>query len=80
MESQVETQSSARHRGVCEKFSGTFGFITPDEGSAKNIFVHFTGIVGRKGEFRTLEEGEQVEYSIATRNGKPCAVDVVTID
>ncbi|RRC96008.1 cold-shock protein [Schaalia canis] len=36
-----------------------FGFITPDDGSA-DIFAHFSAI--ESTGFRTLEEGEKVEF------------------
>lgn len=36
-----------------------FGFITPDNGN-KDVFVHFTNIVGEG--FRTLEEGQPVQF------------------
>jgi len=36
-----------------------FGFITSDSG--KDVFVHFSAIVGSKG-YRTLEEGQKVEF------------------
>ena len=38
-----------------------FGFITQD-GSDKDIFVHYTAISGEG--FRTLREGEQVTFEI----------------
>lgn len=37
-----------------------YGFITPEDG--KDVFVHHTAI---KGEgYRTLEEGQEVEFDI----------------
>ncbi|MCP2261198.1 cold shock protein (beta-ribbon, CspA family) [Streptoalloteichus tenebrarius] len=38
-----------------------FGFITPD-GGAKDVFVHYSEIDARG--FRTLEEGQRVEFEI----------------
>ena len=38
-----------------------FGFITPD-GGAEDLFVHFSGIVGTG--FKTLTEGQKVEFSV----------------
>src|SRR5947209_14783430 len=37
-----------------------FGFIEPDEGG-DDVFVHFSAIADTGG-FRTLEEGQSVEY------------------
>ena len=42
-----------------------FGFITPADGS-KDVFVHFSAIVS--DGFKTLAEGQQVEFSIQTAN------------
>lgn len=39
-----------------------YGFIDPDEGGA-DIFVHYSGIDG--SGFRTLEEGQHVEFDVA---------------
>jgi CspA family cold shock protein len=38
-----------------------FGFIVPD-GDEKDIFVHHTSIMG--DGFKTLKEGERVEFEI----------------
>lgn len=40
-----------------------YGFIRQDDG--KNIFVHYSNILGRG--FRTLSEGEGVEYELEER-------------
>ncbi len=40
-----------------------FGFIAPEEGG-KDVFVHYSAIDG-KG-FRTLAEGQRVEYEAKT--------------
>lgn len=48
-------------RGSCKWFNDQkgFGFITPDEGGS-DVFVHFSAIQG--DGFRTLSEGQRVEY------------------
>ena len=38
-----------------------FGFITQDEGGP-DVFVHFSTITG--GGYRSLEEGQKVEFDI----------------
>ncbi len=37
-----------------------FGFIAPDDGSA-DVFVHYSAI--DMGGYRSLEEGQQVQYT-----------------
>lgn len=39
-----------------------FGFISRE--GEKDVFVHYTGIAG-EGGFRTLREGEEVEFEIS---------------
>ena len=50
-----------------------FGFITPDEGS-KDLFVHHSDI-DRQG-YRTLDEGQKVEYESEEGTKGPKAVQV----
>ncbi len=49
-----------------------FGFLTTDEG--QDIFVHYSSIVGEG--FKTLQEGEAVEFEITETPKGPQAVDV----
>lgn len=50
-----------------------YGFIVPDDGG-DDIFVHHSNI---KGEgFRTLEEGQKVEFESGQGRKGPEAVDV----
>ncbi len=53
-----------------------FGFITPTDGS-KDVFVHFSAINGNG--FKTLSEGQHVEFSIQDSPRGPSAVDVITL-
>ena len=39
-----------------------FGFIAPDDGSA-DVFAHFSAITG--SGYRSLEEGQKVEFEVA---------------
>ena len=49
-----------------------FGFITRDSG--EDLFVHFTAIQG--SGYRTLEEGQKVEYSVGAGQKGPVAQEV----
>lgn len=52
-----------------------YGFITPEEG--KDVFVHFSAIQG--DGFKTLNEGDKVEFEIITDQKGPKAANVVKI-
>ena len=51
-----------------------FGFIAPDEGG-EDLFVHFSAIQGQG--FKTLEEGDEVEFSVGQSPKGPQAQNVV---
>ena len=52
-----------------------FGFIEREEGD--DIFVHFTAIQGEG--FKTLEEGQEVEFEVVESEKGPKAVKVVKL-
>ena len=50
-----------------------FGFITPDDGS-KDCFVHYSAISGNG--FRSLAEGDKVEFEVTQGQKGPAAENV----
>ena len=50
-----------------------FGFISPDDGS-KDVFVHHSGIAGQG--FKSLSEGQSVEFEIGEGQKGPAAKNV----
>ena len=50
-----------------------YGFIVPEDGSG-DLFVHFSNIVGEG--FKTLQEGQDVEYTPAEGKKGPEATEV----
>lgn len=68
-----------RFIGTVKWFSGQkgFGFIAPDEGG-DDLFVHQTEI--QSDGFRTLREGQRVEFKVDSReDGRNKAVDVIIL-
>jgi cold shock protein len=53
-----------------------FGFITPEDGT-KDCFVHHSAIQG--SGFKTLAEGEQVEFDVVQGQKGPAAENVVRV-
>ncbi len=51
-----------------------FGFIVPDDGGP-DVFVHYSDIVGEE-EFKTLFDGQNVEYEEASGDKGTKAKDV----
>jgi len=62
-------------RGTVKWFDAKkgFGFITPEDGS-DDVFVHHTNIAGQG--FKTLTNGQQVQYEITQGRKGPQATNV----
>ncbi|WP_295456178.1 cold shock domain-containing protein [uncultured Thiodictyon sp.] len=68
----------AKLRGKVKFFNESkgFGFIAPADGS-KDVFVHFSAI--QSDSFKTLSEGQEVEFEIESTPKGPAAVRVVAL-
>lgn len=62
-------------QGVVKWFNDQkgYGFISPDDGG-KDLFVHHTSI--QMDGFKTLAEGEKVEYEVQQGQRGPSAANV----
>ncbi len=67
-----------RNLGTVKWFNDAkgFGFITPEDGD-KDCFVHYSAIQG--SGFRTLVEGEKVEYDRQDGEKGPAAANVARV-
>ncbi|MFO7320722.1 MAG: cold-shock protein [Chloroflexota bacterium] len=66
-----------RIQGTVKWFNATkgFGFISRNDGP--DVFVHYSAI--RANGFRTLEEGQHVEFTLEQGPKGPQASDVVAL-
>lgn len=66
-----------RKQGTVKWFNGSkgFGFITQESG--EDVFVHYQSIVGEG--FKSLDEGDKVEFTITQGAKGPQANDVSKI-
>ncbi len=66
-----------RETGTVKWFNDSkgFGFIEREEG--EDIFVHFTSIRGEG--YRSLDEGQKVEFTVTEGEKGPQAQDVVAL-
>nr|WP_072514092.1 cold-shock protein [Ndongobacter massiliensis] len=65
-------------KGTVKWFNATkgYGFISTEEGT--DVFVHYSALPDT-GEFRTLDEGQEVEFDIADGEKGPQATNVVKL-
>ena len=74
-----EWSTAMRSTGTVKWFNDSkgFGFITSEDGE-KDLFVHHSAIQGEG--FKTLAEGERVEFDVVAGKKGPAAENVTKLD
>lgn len=65
------------HQGKVKWFDNEKGYGFIEYNNGDDVFVHFTGI--REEGFRTLEEGQDVQFDIIEGNRGPQAANVIKL-
>lgn len=67
-----------RQQGTVKWFNDKkgFGFIEREDGS--DVFVHYSAIQGQG--FKTLTEGQRVEFAVVMNDKGPAALDCCVVD
>ncbi|MEW6652759.1 MAG: cold-shock protein [Bacteroidota bacterium] len=68
---------SERVQGTVKWFNSSKGFGFISQPGGEDVFVHFKAIVG--DGYRSLEEGQKVEFSVTQGQKGPQASDVKVI-
>lgn len=68
---------SEKEQGTVKWFNGSkgYGFIERDSG--EDVFVHYNAIIG--DGYRSLDEGQRVEFTVTQGEKGPQAEDVIAI-
>ena len=68
---------SEKEQGTVKWFNGSKGYGFIERESGEDVFVHFSAIVS--DGFRTLDEGQQVEFTVTQGQKGPQAENVTML-
>ncbi len=66
-----------RESGTVKWFNSTKGFGFIEREGGKDVFVHYSALEG--AGYRSLEEGQKVEFTVVEGEKGPQAQDVTTV-
>ena len=68
---------SEKEEGTVKWFNGSKGYGFIERETGEDVFVHFSAIMG--DGFRSLDEGQRVEFTVTEGEKGPQAEEVVPI-
>ena len=71
---------SAREKGTVKWFNNDKGFGFIQRESGPDVFVHFRAIMTKGDGYRSLMEGQRVEFTVTQGQKGPQAENVTVID
>lgn len=71
--------NNIKQQGVVKWFNDDkgFGFIQSQGGN--DVFIHFSNIETKEGEWKTLSEGQTVEFNVQEGGRGPQAVNLTVL-
>ena len=72
--------AEARERGTVKWFNNDKGFGFIERESGPDVFVHFRAIIAKNNGYRSLTEGQRVEFKVSQGQKGPQAEDVSVIE
>lgn len=70
----VDTQHTGKIKWFNE--SKGYGFIIPDDGSEKDVFVHVSAVTKSGLTAAAMKDNSAITYNLEERNGKTAAVNL----
>jgi CspA family cold shock protein len=74
---EVGSQMSERETGTVKWFNDDKGFGFIERESGEDVFVHFSSIRGEG--YKTLNDGQKVEFTLGQGQKGPQALDVTVV-
>jgi len=81
----TDTSDSSLHQGVCKWFNNKRGYgfitvVTSSDSQGEDIFVHQSNIQPLNSSYRTLSQGEYIQFNLGECNQGKQAVNVKGIN
>ena len=73
----IQFGGNSMSKGIVRRFNNQRVFVFISDENGNDVFVHYTGINGEG--FKSLEEGQEVEFDVVQGEKGPQAVNVTKL-